>query len=53
MRMCDECGEVRAQGATWYFVTDGKADISEWRNAAHWCPVCMETAVEYLKELRS
>lgn len=53
LRQCDQCRVTAPQSASWYFVTDGNAEPSPWRVAQHWCPVCMEAALEYLKELHS
>jgi hypothetical protein len=53
IRQCDICKATAAQSSEWFFVTDGKVEPSAWRLAQHWCPVCYEAALDYLKELRA
>lgn len=51
LRSCDLCTTVRPRSAPWYFVTDGKAEPSDWSLPKHWCSDCMASIQEIMAEV--
>lgn len=51
LRACNLCTEVRPMAATWFFVTVGKTEPSDWQMAEHWCVDCMKAVREVMADV--